>query len=89
MFVHLQPRSLSSLWCFVGSVVLMEDITLTTLGRLAFQHENGLSYNVLGAFRLPVDVMLLPLSMVLCMSLVGVTSQTTLDDLVALQLSSE
>jgi hypothetical protein len=52
--------------------VLTEDITLTALGRLTFQHVNGLSYNVLAAFRLPVDVMLLPLSMVLCMSLVGV-----------------
>jgi hypothetical protein len=50
----------------------MGDIPLTTLGRLTFQHENGLTYNVLAAFRLPVDVMLLPLSMLLCMSLVGV-----------------
>ena len=51
----------------------MEDITfLTTLGRLTFQHENGLSYDVLAASRLPVEVTLLPLSMVLCMSLVGI-----------------
>jgi hypothetical protein len=51
---------------------MKDHITLTTLGRLTFQHENGLSYNVLAAFQLPVECMLLPLSMVLCMSLVGV-----------------
>jgi hypothetical protein len=39
-----------------------------------FQHESGLSYNVLGLFPLPVKVMLLPSSMTLCMSLVGVVS---------------
>ena len=54
------------------SVVLTEETTLTTLGHLIFQHENGLSYNVLAAFRLPVDVTLLLLSVMLCMSLVGV-----------------
>jgi hypothetical protein len=46
----------------------MEGITLTTLGRLTFQHENGLSYDALAAFRLPVDVMLLASPMVLRMS---------------------
>jgi hypothetical protein len=43
-----------------------------TLGYLTFRHESGLSYNVLETFRLPVMVMLLPLSMMFCMSLVGV-----------------
>jgi len=43
---------------------------ITTLGRLTFRHENGLSYNALGQFRLPVQVMLLSSSMMLCMSLV-------------------
>jgi len=47
------------------------NITLTTLGRLTFRRENGLSYNALGPFRLPVEVTLLSLSMTLCMSLVG------------------
>jgi hypothetical protein len=42
-----------------------------TLGRLIFRRENGLSYNALGPFRLPVAVILLPLLMMLCMSLVG------------------
>jgi hypothetical protein len=46
----------------------MEGITLTTLGRLTFQHENGLSYNALAALRPPVDVMLLPSRMMLRMS---------------------
>ena len=45
--------------------------TLTTLGRLTLRHENGLSYNALGQFRLPVPVMLLSWSTMLCMSLVG------------------
>jgi hypothetical protein len=49
----------------------MATITITTLGRLTFRHENGLSYNALGPFRLPVQVMLLSLSIMLCMSLVG------------------
>jgi hypothetical protein len=35
------------------------DIPVTTLGRSTFRHENGLSYNALGPFRLPVLVMLL------------------------------
>jgi hypothetical protein len=48
-------------------------MTITTLasGRLTFRRENGLSYNALGPFRLPVEIMLLSLSMMLCMSLVG------------------
>jgi hypothetical protein len=46
------------------------DVTLTTLGRLIFQRENGLSYNVLGPFRPPVQSMLLSSSMMLCTSLV-------------------
>jgi len=50
---------------------MMANITLTTLGRLTLRHENGLSYNVLGPFRLPVAIMLQFLSMVLYMSLVG------------------
>jgi len=47
------------------------NITATTLGRSIFRHENGLSYNALGPFRLPVTIMLLSSSMMLCMSLVG------------------
>jgi hypothetical protein len=47
------------------------DICITTLGRLTFRRENGLSCNALGPFRLPVSVTLLSLSMMLCMSLVG------------------
>ncbi len=46
-------------------------ITLTTLGRLTFRYENGLSYNAQGPFRLPVHIMLLSSSMMLCMYLVG------------------
>ncbi|KAI0276351.1 hypothetical protein BGY98DRAFT_705678 [Russula aff. rugulosa BPL654] len=38
---------------------------------LTFRRENGQSYNALGPFRLPVTVMLLSLSMMLCMSWVG------------------
>ena len=59
---------------FLDSVVPMADITITTLGCLTFRHENGLSCNVPDTFRLPVKVMLLPLSMMLCMSLVGAAS---------------
>ena len=47
------------------------DISITTLGPLILRRENGLSYNALGPFRLPVPIMLLSLSMMLCMSLVG------------------
>jgi hypothetical protein len=46
-------------------------ISIMTLGRLIFRRENGLSYNALGPFRLPVAVMLLSSLMMLCMSLVG------------------
>jgi hypothetical protein len=56
---------------FVDSVVMATNITITTLGRSTFRRENGLSYNALGPFRLPVEVMLQSLSMMLCMSLVG------------------
>src|SRR6267154_4927438 len=42
-----------------------------TLGHLTFGRKNGLSYNALGRFRLPVHFMLLSLSMMLCMFLVG------------------
>jgi hypothetical protein len=51
------------------------DITTMTPGRLTFRHENGLSYNALDPFRLPVAVMLLSSSMMLCMSLVGPQSK--------------
>jgi hypothetical protein len=47
------------------------NITITTLGHLTFRRENGPSYNALGPFHLPVKVMLLSLSMILCMYLVG------------------
>jgi hypothetical protein len=56
----------------VDSVVPMANITITILGCLTFQHESGLSYNVLATFRLPVKVTLLLFSMILCMSLVAV-----------------
>ena len=49
----------------------MTDVTITTLGRSTFRHENGLSYNALGLFCLPVTVMLLSSSMMLCMFSVG------------------
>ena len=56
----------------LDSVVTMTtNMTVTTLGRLTFRRENGRSYNALGPFRLPVEIMLLSLSMMLCMSLVG------------------
>jgi hypothetical protein len=65
----------------------MSYMTLTTLGRLTFRHENGLNYNALGPFRPPVHTMLLSSSMVLCMSLVGILPMDTeLGDLTALQL---
>jgi hypothetical protein len=47
------------------------NVTIMTLGRSIFRRENGLSYNALGPFRLPVEVMLLSSSMMLCMSLGG------------------
>jgi len=46
-------------------------VFITTLGRLTFRRENGVSYNALGPFRLPVEIILWSLSMMLCMSLVG------------------
>ena len=52
----------------------MVDITITTLGCLTSQHENGLSYSALDTFRHPVKVMLPPSSMMLCMSLEAVVS---------------
>jgi hypothetical protein len=52
-------------------VVVTTNMSLTTLGRLTFRHENGLSFNALGPFCTPVEVMLLSSSMMLCMSLVG------------------
>ena len=48
------------------------NITITTPGHLTFRRENGLSFNALGPFRLPVPVMLLSSSMMLCMPLVGI-----------------
>jgi hypothetical protein len=47
------------------------NISIMTLGRLRFRRENGLNYNALGPFHLPVSLMLLSLSMMLCTSLVG------------------
>ena len=47
------------------------NIAIMTLGYLTFRRETGQSYNALGSFRLPVPVMLLSLSMMLCMSSVG------------------
>ena len=55
-------------------VVVTVDNTLTTLGRLTFLRENGPSYNALGPFRPPVDIMLLSSSIMLCMSLVGLAT---------------
>ena len=52
------------------------DITITILGRSTFRHENGLSYNALGPFRLLVPVMQLSSSMILCISLVDSRAQT-------------
>ena len=51
MFVPFLP-SPSPL--IVDLVVVTVDIPLTTLGRLTFLLENGLSYNALGPFRSPV-----------------------------------
>ena len=73
MFVSLLPSPSSLIIMFVDLVVVATHMTLTTLGRLTFRHENGLSYNALGPgpFHPPVQVMLLSSSMMLCMSLVG------------------
>ena len=70
MFVP-RIRSLPSLIFFVDSVVQATNITITTPGRWTFRHENGLSYNALGPFLLPVQDMLQSLSMMSFMSLVG------------------
>ena len=67
----LSPRCYS-----LDSVVLHMNFTVTTLGHLTFQRKNGLSYNALVPFRLPVEVMLLSLSTMLCMSLVGTMEMT-------------
>jgi hypothetical protein len=56
---------------FLDLVVVAAHVTLTTLGRLTFRHESGLSYIVLGPFHPPVQSQLLFSSMMLCMSLVG------------------
>ena len=46
------------------------NIAITTLGRLTFRRESGLNYSALGPFRLLVQIMLLSLLTMLCMSLV-------------------
>jgi hypothetical protein len=51
--------------------VRVTNITIMTLGRSTFRPENGQSYNALDPLPLLVDIMLLSLSMMLCMSLVG------------------
>ena len=45
--------------------------SLTTLGRLIFLHENGLSYNALGPFHPLAQLMPLSSLVMLCMSSVG------------------
>ena len=47
-------------------------MSLTTLGRLIFRREYGLSYSALGPFRPLVRVMLLSSLVMLCMFMVGV-----------------
>ena len=71
MFVPLSFLPSPFVVLFIDLVVVTANIILTTLGRLTFRRENGLSYNVLGPFRLPVPVMLQSLSTMSCMSLVG------------------
>jgi hypothetical protein len=56
---------------FVDLVVVTTRMSLTTLGRLTHQHENGLSYNAPGPFHPPAQVTLPSSSMMLCMYLVG------------------
>jgi hypothetical protein len=56
----------------------MDIVAITTLGHSTFRHENGLSYNALGPFRLPVPVMLLSSSTMLCMSLAGSKAEPTI-----------
>src|SRR6266446_7263244 len=68
------PRPLPSLKCLVDLVVVTTHVGITTHGHLTFRHENGLSYNARGPFRLPVQVMLLSSSMMLYMSSVGMPS---------------
>ena len=72
MFVSLLSSPFSPYIVFVDLVVVTTRMSLTTLGRLTFQLENGLSYNALGPFHPPVQVMLLSSLVMLCMSLVGV-----------------
>ena len=67
---------LSPRYCSLDSVVLPTNFTVTTLGHLTFRRENGLSYNALVPFRLPVEVMLLSLSTMLCMSSMGSMAMT-------------
>ena len=55
---------------FVDLVVVIAEMSSTTHGPLTLLHENGLSYNALGPFHPPVQVMLLSSSAMLCMSLV-------------------
>jgi hypothetical protein len=52
-------------------VVIRAHKSLTTLGRLTFPHENGLSYNALGPFHPPLNVMLLSSSIMSCMYMAG------------------
>ena len=56
---------------FVDLVVMAAHTTLTTLGRLTFRQENGLSYNVPGPFHPPALVMLPLSSMMIYVRLVG------------------
>ena len=56
---------------FVDLVVVSAHVSLMTLGRLTFRHENGLSYNAPGPFYLPLKVMLLSSSIISCMYMVG------------------
>jgi hypothetical protein len=74
MFVSLLPSPSPPHYnvCFVDLVGVRTNTSLTILGRLTFRHENGLSYNVLGPFHHPVQVMPLFSSMILCMYMVGI-----------------
>ena len=91
MFVSLYLRLLPSLYCFEDLVVVATThMTIMTLGRFTFRHENGLSYNALGPFHPPVQVMLQLSSMMLCMYLVGIsTIKPDVGDLTCLQLVME
>ncbi len=72
MFASLLPSPSPLNICFVDLVVVPAHKSLMTLGRLTFRHEYGISYNALGPFHPPVQLMLLSLSMVLRMYMVGV-----------------